>query len=393
MDEAVPEGPGPDTSLTLELVDDIRRVPAAAWNALEGSGNPFLRHEFLATLEAYDAVGETVGWLPHHLVLRDHHGDIVAAAPAYLKTHSWGEFVFDFAWADAYARHGLDYYPKLVVAVPWTPATGPRLLLSPGGDAERLSRALFDGAREWAGRSGVSSVHWLFLTAVEADRAEAAGYAHRLGCQFHWHNNGYGDFDDFLAALTSKRRKNIRRERRLVADAGLRMRTVHGDEADADLWRAMHRFYCNTFHERGNVPVLSEACMAALGRSLGRRVVLFVAERNDRPIAAAMCLRDGETLYGRYWGCDEVVDALHFETCYYQGIDYCIREGLRRFEPGAQGEHKVPRGFMPTLTHSVHHLHEPAFRRAVSEFLGRERPAVKAYAEELTLSGPYRQSD
>ncbi|MDZ7809787.1 MAG: GNAT family N-acetyltransferase [Arhodomonas sp.] len=311
--------------------------------------------------------------------------------PAYLKDHSSGEFVFDFAWADAHARHGLDYYPKLVVAIPWTPATGPRVLTRPGVDASRLERLLLEAAREHADATGLSSVHWLFLPEAATAGGAEAGYLHRLGCQFHWHNRSYPDFAAFLADLTAKKRKNIRRERRLVEQAGIRLRVLHGDEADAALCADLHRFYRNTFRERGNVPVLSRECFRALGERLRRRMVLFVAERGDRPVAGAICFRDAGTLYGRYWGGDEAIDCLHFETCYYQGIEYCIREGLQRFEPGAQGEHKVPRGFLPVLTHSLHHLREPAFHRAVADFLARERPAVKAYAEELTMAGPYRQ--
>jgi predicted N-acyltransferase len=314
----------------------------------------------------------------------------VAAAPAYLKTHSWGEFVFDFSWADAYARHGRSYYPKLVIAVPWTPATGPRMLTDPEGDPDRLRRTLAEAVRQFIERARLSSAHWLFPREADVASLSAAGYAIRHGCQYHWSNPGYRDFEDFLDALTSKKRKNIRRERRRVVEQGIGLRIIHGDEADDSIWSALHRFYENTFEQRGNVPVLSRECFRALGRRLGRRMVLVVAEQRGVPLAGAICFRDRERLYGRYWGCDREIDGLHFETCYYQGIEYCIGEGLKVFEPGAQGEHKVARGFLPTITRSAHYLRDPRFREAIDDFLERERQVIDAHARQLTMEGPYR---
>lgn len=375
--------------MELRAIRRIDDIPATVWNGLEGTDNPFLDHAFLSALERHGAVSRETGWVAHHLGLFD--GDrLVAAAPAYLKTHSWGEFVFDFAWADAYARYGEAYYPKLVIAVPFTPATGPRILFAPDGDHETLAAALTNGARTMVERAGISSVHWLFPRAADRDRLAAAGYSLRHGCQYHWRNDNYADFEDFLGRLTAKKRKNIRRERRRVHQAGVRIRTVHGDEADTALWSAIHRFYRRTFHEHGNLPLLSRAFFEDVGARLGRRVVLFIAERDGTPIAGALCFRDARWLYGRYWGCDETVEDLHFEACYYQGIDYCIRKGLTGFEPGAQGEHKVPRGFLPTITYSAHHLVDPRFREAVDDYLERERAAVNDYARALTLEGPYR---
>jgi len=375
--------------MELHAVARIEDIPRADWNRLRGTHNPFLRHEFLAALEYHGAVAPETGWAPQHLALFD-DGELVGAAPAYLKSHSWGEFVFDFAWADAYARHGLEYYPKLVVAVPYSPVNGPRMLLAPDRPAAALRRALADGASALAGQLGLSSVHWLFTEPADAEALTAAGYQLRLGCQYHWTNPGYADFDTFLAGLTSKKRKNIRRERRRVAEAGIVMRTVHGDAADAGLWERLHGFYAKTFQEHGNLPLISRRCFQAIGEHLGDRVVLFVAEAAGEPVAGAICLRSDDTLYGRYWGCRDEIDGLHFETCYYQGIDYCIRHGLLRFEPGAQGEHKVARGFLPTLTRSAHHLDDPRFRAAIGDFLARERRAVEDYADALTMEGPYR---
>jgi predicted N-acyltransferase len=375
--------------MELHVLASLDEIAADAWNGLAGSDCPFLRHEFLHTLEQYRAVSEATGWIPHHLALYDGER-LVAAAPAYLKTHSWGEFVFDFSWADAYARHGRSYYPKLVIAVPWTPATGPRMLTDPGRDPDELRRTLAGAVRQLIERSRLSSAHWLFPRHADVTSLSAAGYAIRHGCQYHWSNPGYRDFDDFLDALTSKKRKNIRRERRRVVEQGIRLRIIHGDEADEPIWSALHRFYENTFEQRGNVPVLSRNCFQALGRRLGRRMVLVVAEQRGAPIAGAICFRDRERLYGRYWGCDREIDGLHFETCYYQGIEYCIDNGLKVFEPGAQGEHKVARGFLPTITRSAHYLRDARFREAIDDFLERERQVIDAHARQLTMEGPYR---
>ncbi len=375
--------------MELHVVTSLDNIPAASWNRLTGSDCPFLSHEFLWTLEQHGAVSEATGWIPHHLALFD-ADRLVTAAPAYLKTHSWGEFVFDFAWAEAYARHGEAYYPKLVMAVPWSPATGPRILTDPAGSADDLRRIMAAGARQLAERAGLSSAHWLFAREADVACLRAAGYDVRHGCLYHWVNAGYRDFDDFLDALTSKKRKNIRRERPRVAENDIEVRTLHGDEADSSHWSALHRFYQSTFELRGNIPVLSRKCLEDLGKRLGRRMVLVVAEQAGEPVAGAICFRDRERLYGRYWGCDRDIDGLHFETCYYQGIEYCIREGLSVFEPGAQGEHKVARGFLPTITRSAHHLIDPRFREAVGGFLARERQAVDAHARALTMEGPYR---
>lgn len=375
--------------MEFRVLERIRDVPAAEWDALNATAYPFLQHGFLAALEQHGAVAAATGWQPHHLTLcKDNR--LVAAAPGYLKAHSWGEFVFDFAWADAYERAGGSYYPKLVVAVPFTPATGPRVLHAPDCSRAAVGDALARGARDLIERYQLSSAHWLFPQPSDARMLADAGYAIRHGCQFHWYNRGYRDFDDFLDRLSSKKRKNIRRERRRVADAGIQCRLVHGDEADSGLWDAMHRFYQTTFERHGNLPLISRDCFEAMGRQLAWQMVLIVAEKRGTPIAGAICFRDHEALYGRYWGCDDEHDGLHFETCYYQGIDYCISHGLARFEPGAQGEHKVARGFIPTLTRSAHEFTEPRLRHAVDDFIERESAAVYEYAESLTMEGPYQ---
>ncbi len=376
--------------MELQAVPAIREIEPARWNALTGTDHPFVRHEFLAALERHGVISADNGWVAHHLILTE--GDtLLAAAPAYLKGNSWGEFVFDYGWAQAYERNGLDYYPKLVIAAPYSPVNGPRMLLHPDYPADGLRRALADGARKMVESMGLSSVHWLFVSQPDLEALGQAGYSRRDGCQYHWRNAGYSDFDDFLAGFSSKKRKNIRQERRRVADQGITLRTLHGQEIDANLWRILHRFYEQTFHLHGNIPVISASCFAELGEKLTDRVVVFLAEQADTPIAAAICLRSSDTLYGRYWGAVADFDGLHFEACYYQGIEYCIRHGIDRFEPGAQGEHKVARGFLPTLTYSAHHLTDPQFQAAVDDFLARERPAVQAYAQDLTTEGPYRE--
>lgn len=376
--------------MELRATESIRDLAAEDWDNLNATGCPFLTHAFLAALEAHGAVTPRTGWQPHHLTLYD-NGRLVAAAPAYLKAHSWGEFVFDFAWADAYERHGGDYYPKLVIAVPFTPATGPRILHHPDLPRAQAARALADAAGELTRRYALSSAHWLYPEPGDAQHLADAGYSIRHGCQFHWFNAGYRDFEDFLGVLSSKKRKNIRRERRRIEEAGIRLRVLHGDEAEAPVWDALHRFYRTTFELHGNLPLISRDCFAAMGQALGQRMVLIVAELEGSVIAGAICFRDGQALYGRYWGCDIEYDGLHFETCYYQGIDYCIRHGLERFEPGAQGEHKVARGFIPTLTRSAHYFPDTGFARAVDDFIARERRAVYEYAQSLTMEGPYRE--
>ncbi|WP_040661427.1 GNAT family N-acetyltransferase [Nitrococcus mobilis] len=376
--------------MKLKILHSLETIPAPEWNSLAGTANPFLSHEFLAALEHHGAVSHRTGWIPNHLALYDEHG-LAAASPGYQKLHSWGEFVFDFAWADAYDRHGMEYYPKLVSAVPYTPVTGPRVLVRPGLDRMAVVSEFAAQAQELIRHKALSSTHWLFVEQETAYTLAAAGYSIRLGYQYHWNNAGYESFEAFLAELSSKKRKSIRRERRRVREMGIEFRTHAGHEIPADLWHSFHRFYVNTFHAHGNIPLLSLDFFRELGERLRSRVVLVEARARGSTIAAALYLRSDTTLYGRYWGDNgEMHDGLHFETCYYQGIDYCIREGLRRFESGAQGEHKVARGFLPTPTYSCHHLLDRRFRLAVDEFLRQERAAIEDYIRERTQAGPFR---
>ena len=374
------------------VLTDLTEFPAAEWNALTGTANPFLRHEFLAGLEATGSLSAEVGWQPYHLLLHDASG-LAAAVPGYLKGHSWGEFVFDWAWADAYERHGLPYYPKLVHAVPYTPATGPRVLHRADIGSDTAVAAAAEASRSVAARQRLSSAHWLFPEPAQAEHLAAQDLLSRRGCQFHWHNHpDYRDFQDFLDTLTSKRRKSIRRERRQTAEAGVEMTVRSGREITDGDWQAFHAFYRQTFHEHGNVPLLTLPFFRHCSETLGDAVIMVQARRDGALIGAALLFRSDDALYGRYWGSAEEVPGMHFETCYYQGIDYCIAHGLQRFEPGAQGEHKISRGFLPVATHSRHWIAEPAFRDAIADFLRRETSLIEAYMAEMQQHSPYRMA-
>ncbi len=376
--------------MQLRIVDNLDVIPAADWNALAGERNPFLAHEFLSALEHHQCVGERFGWLPRHLAVYDRER-LVGAVALYLKDNSYGEFVFDWAWADAYQRAGLRYYPKAVVAIPYTPATGPRLLLHPDTDTEQVSDLLIDGALELCRELQLSSLHWLFTDAADTARLQARGLLLRKGVQFHWHNPGYRDFQDFLDTFTAEKRKKLKRERRRVVEQAIDLRVVHGHEASEDEWRTAHAFYASTFERKSGMATLSLDFFRQIGQTMGARVVLVFAYANKQPVACAINLRGADALYGRHWGCSEDYHSLHFEACYYQGIDYCIRHGLKLFEPGAQGEHKISRGFVPTATWSAHWIADERFRVAIADYVQREARAMSDYADELHEHVPYRK--
>ena len=369
----------------FRLHERLDEVPATAWDGLHDGANPFLSHAFLAGLERHGCLRPAWGWTPRHATLwRD--GELVAAAPAYLKGNSHGEFVFDHAWANAYARAGLDYFPKWLVAVPYTPVTGPRLLARDAAERSALAAAM----RERADADGLSSLHVNFHPAGE-DAAFDAGWLAREDVQFHWRNRGWPDFEAFLADLQPKKRKNLRQERARVERAGYRFRVVHGDEArEADL-EAMYYFYCRTFADYGNHPALSLEFFRHLATAMPRQLVLVLGELRGEVVAGALCLRGRDTLYGRYWGASEPGPGLHFETCYHQGIEYCLREKLAVFEPGAQGVHKIARGFLPVVTRSHHHVADPRFADALARWCAEERRAVAAHRELLLGHHPYRE--
>lgn len=373
----------PDPRFLHRLSD----IPAADWDALHDGSNPFVRHAFLAGLEQHGCLRPEWGWRPRHFTLWD--GDaLVAAIPGYLKDNSHGEFVFDHAWANAYARHGLDYFPKWLGAVPYSPVTGPRLLARDDVDRAALAEIL----RAEVQRIGWSSAHVNFHRAEE-DAAFGADWMLREDIQFQWHNPGeWRDFGDFLAAMDHKHRKNIRQERAKLARSGVTYRIVHGDDASEDDLLAMHGFYLQTFAEYGNAPALTLPFLRHLAAAMPRQLVIFLAHSDGVPVAGALCLRGADTLYGRYWG-GATLPGLHFETCYYQGIEYCLREGLTRFEPGAQGEHKLARGFLPTAVRSRHWVAEPAFAEALADWCASERADVARYAQALAEHGPFKSAD
>jgi hypothetical protein len=374
--------------LQLERVASLQPVTPSVWNTLAGD-SPFLRHEFLTALERSGCVGRGTAWEPSYLLAKD-GGNLVGAVPLYMKYDSRGEFVFDWGWADAYERLGRRYYPKLVAAVPFTPATGTRLLVRPGADATLVQERLIEGALSVATELRVSSLHVLFPVEAERERLAAAGMLSRKACQFHWHNDGYADFDDFLARFSSAKRKKAKRERRRVAEAEIAFEHLRGDEPTDAEWDAIFEFYSRTFERRGRPPYLNREFFAEIARTMPENLLVILARYRGTPIACAICFRGGGTLYGRYWGSAADFHSLHFETCYYQGIDYCIRERLTTFEPGTQGEHKISRGFTPSATWSCHWLGDPDFHDAVADFLARETHHVDAYMDELDDHVPYR---
>jgi uncharacterized protein len=379
--------PRPSAEVTLRIVDSIASVPAQQWNALETSGNPFVRHEFLLTLERTGCVGGGTGWTPCHLLLQTASGEIEAALPLYSKRDSWGEFVFDWSWARAYQQAGLSYYPKLISMPPFTPATGPRLLAKTQDARTRLSAALIEYARA----QRVSSAHLLFVTDTDRAALGSHDYLWRKDCQFHWHNRDYPSFDAFLATFRSEKRKKALRERRRVQENGISFRTWPGEKMDARLWEIVFGFSAGTFAVHGHEHYLNVDFFRAVSAALPGAVVVKLAEFEGTPIATAIFFRGGDTLYGRYWGAAAEFHSLHFETCYYQGIEYCIEQGLRRFEPGTQGEHKVPRGFEPTQTWSAHWIADPRFRRAIDSYLDQERTAVDEYMRQVQEHVPFKR--
>ncbi|MGE0486873.1 MAG: GNAT family N-acetyltransferase [Gammaproteobacteria bacterium] len=374
--------------MRLSVVDSLADIDAATWDALAGD-DPFLRHGFLHGLEDTDCLAPQ-GWYPQHLLVHDDDARLVGAVPLYIRDNSYGEFVFDWSWADAYERAGGRYYPKLVTAVPFSPVSGRRLLLAPGcGDD--VAAVLVDAGVRACTDNELSSWHCLFLREEEKPVFEQAGLLARLGCQYHWFNDGYADFDAFLAALSSKKRKQIRRERRLVAEQELVIETLVGPDIRAEHWSVFHGFYCSTFHRKWGEPRLTEAFFQGLEARLPGASVLILARTGERYVAGAFALRGGDTLYGRHWGCAAHHDNLHFELCYYQTIDFCIRNGLTRLDAGAQGEHKLARGFVPVKTWSMHWIGERGFRRAVADFLAREQAALEAYIAGLDDHLAFRQ--
>jgi uncharacterized protein len=369
----------------------ISNVDSASWNALNIQFNPFISHEFLNAFEYGHCANPKGGWTPAHLLAME-DDQLVGAMPLYFKSHSWGEFVFDFAWADAYQRSGKAYYPKAIAAVPYTPATGPRLLVPPIPAADAIKIALIEAAKELVRSQGASSLHCLFPTQDQAEFLESHGFLYRLGCQYHWQNRGYRDFDHFLNGFSSEKRKKVNRERRRIREAGIEISEHHGHEVTPTLWRVFFRFYLDTVLRKSGYAPLTLEFFQGVGRTMPDCVVMVLAQYHGEYVAAALSFRGGDTLYGRYWGASRDFHSLHFELCYYRGIEYCIKHGLQRFEPGAQGEHKISRGFLPTPTYSCHWLADAAFQRVIQGFLERERHQMRYHMAELGTHGPFKST-
>lgn len=404
-----------ETAIITRVLDSVQQLDAQAWNALlasQAAPTPFMRHEYLSALESSGSAVPQTGWAGRVVTLWQ-GGELVAACPVYAKAHSYGEYVFDFAWARAYAQHGLDYYPKGVLAVPFTPVPGSRLLAR----TPLLRAALVRAVREWAQAQQLSSLHLLFSDAEDLAACDADGWMQRSTVQFHWSNQGtdgagHGDFDHFLATLNQEKRKKIRQERRKVHEAGVRFRALHGPDMGAQDWAFFYRCHERTYLEHGNAPYLEPAFFEAMARQMPEAWLMFIAERDGRPMACSLIALDAAaarlsaghpdgrahapqapqgTAYGRYWGALERVDCLHFEACYYQPIAWCIERGIAHFEGGAQGEHKMARALLPVVTPSAHWIAHPSFADAISRFLDREGEGMAGYLQELQAHSPLRQ--
>ena len=380
-------------NLSFRVITDFHSIDQEDWDRLSHADNPFLSYAFLSGLEASGSVGTHVGWQPHHLAV--YQGDaLVALAPSYIKTNSHGEFVFDWAWADAYHRHGLLYYPKLLTAVPYSPVTGPRLLTLQGhAEQKELRQSLIRFAMDECDRAGFSSWHCNFVSGDDQPALSNSQLLSRSDWQFHWRNRNYSSFDDFLGQLRSRKRKNIRRERQAVNAAGIQFNWKTGCEIDPVDSAFIHSCYTSTFDAYGNHPVLNEPFFAGLARELVDRFLVCIASRDGERLAMSLFLCGGGRLYGRYWGCIREIPGLHFEAAYYQGIEYCIANGIKVFESGAQGEHKVSRGFMPEKTRSYHYIRNEAFRDAIGTFLSRETDWLEDYRAQLLQHDPHRQEE
>ncbi|WP_119677726.1 GNAT family N-acetyltransferase [Indioceanicola profundi] len=386
----MPDGSDQDARLSIRLETSIASIPAAEWDACNGPGAPFTSHSFLRILEESGSVGDGTGWSPHHMAVRDGNGRLVACAPLYLKSHSYGEYVFDHGWANAWQQAGGRYYPKLQLSVPFTPVTGRRLLLSAGapeGTLELMMAAL----AKITGDNRLSSAHVTFPTKAEFDAFGKAGWLQRTGVQFHWENRGYGSFDDFLATFSSRKRKAVKKERRTVAESGLELLTLTGAELKPEHWDVFYRFYIDTSDRKWGSPYLTHEFFHLLGAEMADQVVLVMARDNGRWVAGALNLLGGDTLYGRNWGSRGDYPYLHFEACYYRAIEFAIERGLARVEAGAQGQHKIQRGYLPVPTYSAHWIPNASFRTAVADFLDREREEMEEEIALLAEESPYRK--
>lgn len=381
------------SATTIEFIDSLAAISAAEWNAVAGTDYPFTRHEFLYALETTGCADEKSGWQPQHVLVK-RSDRLIAVMPLYLKYHSYGEYVFDWSWADAYRQHHRQYYPKLLGAIPFTPATGPRLCIAANENLGEITAVIIDALRKRCAHNDISSLHILFPQSQLREALLDAGLSERVGVQYHWFNNNFSSFDDFLATFNSRKRKNLRKERARIAEQGLELRVLEGREITSEHWQFFYRFYAMTYAKRsGHTGYLNEAFFQVLREQLFDHTVMTLAYRNDEAVAGALYFRDSTTLYGRYWGCLQEFDSLHFEACYYQGIEYCIRHGLQRFDPGAQGEHKIQRGFTPIKTFSYHWINDRDFRRAIDDFLRREHNVIDEHIEAASTLLPFKHGN
>jgi predicted N-acyltransferase len=387
--------PDENEPISVKVVSKIIEVDSEQWDACAGTNapnsNPSVSHAFLRALEESHSVRPESGWQPQHLIVEDANGEVAGAVPMYLKSHSMGEYVFDYGWANAYERAGGKYYPKLQVSIPFTPVTGPRLLVRPGLGDDSMRTALITGMIEWTNRNEISSLHVTFPTSGEAEYLKNADFLIRHNHQYHWYNQGYETFDDFLSSLNSRKRKMIRRERRKVAEAGVTMQCLSGSDLTSEAWDAFYQFYTDTYDRKWGYPYLTREFFELISDTMSNNVMLVLASRGDIPIAGALNLKGGDTLFGRNWGCVADYKFLHFETCYYSAIEYAINHGLSRVEAGTQGPHKLQRGYVPVQTRSAHWIPDPGFRSAVARFLEEERREAAREMNYLEDETPYRQ--
>ena len=387
------QGSGDQNIVSVNIVEKLSQLSAVDWDACAGSDNPFVSYAFLSALEDSGSATSETGWQPHHLAIGVEDGRLLGVVPMYLKSHSQGEYVFDWGWADAYERAGGRYYPKLQAAAPFSPVTGPRILARPGDDADAIRATLIAGMIDTVKQYNLSSVNVTFAHEADARRLEAAGFLIRHGHQFHWQNQGYDTFDDFLANLSSRKRKNIRKERKAIADAGVRFDTLVGDDIKPHHWDEFHEFYVSTYDRKWGYPYLTREFFDILNDRMADKVALIRAEENGCAIGGALNLIGSEALFGRNWGCNSQRKFLHFEACYYRAIDLAIELRLARVEAGTQGPHKIQRGYLPVQTYSAHWIRDEGFRDAVADFLVREKQAEAGQVEYLGELSPFRRSE
>jgi len=376
--------------MEVKQIHSMAQVDCANWNRLSGEAYPFLRHEFLLALEQSGSVCEQTGWAPAHLLVSDNK-KLVAFMPLYLKQHSWGEYVFDHQWAQAYQQNGLDYYPKWLTAIPLTPCQGTRIVIKADIDPLEVMRILLAFIKQLSEQRGISSWHCLFPVPQQAEQLRSLGLSIREGVQFHWFNRGYQDFNAFLQTLSASKRKMIKRERRRVSEQGVHLLRIAGQDVSDLQWQVFFQFYTMTYLKRGSQAYLNLAFFQQLAATMGEQLLLVLAVKDDKYVGAALSFVGSDTLYGRYWGCYEEYNSLHFEACYYQGLDYCIEQGLKRFDSGAQGEHKISRGFEPIATYSAHWIKDARFATAIDQFLAREQKAVQLYKQDAATYLPFKQ--